>query len=154
MLRCLLSVWCVVLSATPAMSQSTAAEWFAEAGRLFQTGGFAANRNALERTVEAALKEQNRQIEADAGFYLGQGLNTIANYPASNTQFETALRLYQELGNTSRAASVKTFLASNAVEIGNRGQARAYYLEALAAYESLNDLNAVADLHYSLAFVA
>src|SRR5438445_11874891 len=106
MLRCLLTVLCVVLSATLTMSQSTAAEWLAEAARLFQTGGFVANRNALERALEAAVKEQNRQIEADARFYLGQGLKANGNYAASNAQLETALRLYQELGNTSRAASV------------------------------------------------
>ena len=137
-----------------ALSQVTAAEWLAEAGKLFQSSDLVGARGALERTIEVAEKEQNRQIEADARAYLGGGLQQAGEYEAANAHFQRALGLYEQLGNPSRAASVKTFLANNAFLTGDNRKARAYDEEALAAYESLNDLAAVAKLHYSLAFLS
>ena len=146
---------CLVIWFVPtfALSQVTAAEWLAEAGKWFQSGDLIAARRALERTIEIAEKEQNRQIEADARAYLGGGMHQAGEYEAANAQFQKALGLYEQLGNPSRAASVKTFLASIASLTGDNNKARSYYAEALAVYESLNDLAAVASLHSSLAFV-
>ncbi|HYR91198.1 MAG TPA: CHAT domain-containing protein [Terriglobia bacterium] len=135
-----------------AFSQATAAEWFAEAGKSYQKGDRIATRRALERTIELAASEQNRQIEADARAYLAEGLKRGGEYAAASAEFQRALGLYEQLGNRSRAASVKTFLANIAFSNGDRDKARAYYEEALAVYESLNNLAAMANLHHSLTF--
>src|SRR6267142_6334324 len=137
-----------------AFSQVTAAEWLAQAGKSYQKGDRIASRRALERTIELAGKEHNPQIEADARAYLGEGLQQGGEYAAANSEFQRSLGLYEQLGNASRAASVKTFLAQNASLTGDNKKARAYYEEAMATYESLNDLAALANLHYSLAFLS
>jgi CHAT domain-containing protein/tetratricopeptide (TPR) repeat protein len=138
----------------PLFSQSTAAEWLAESGRLLENRDMDASHKALLRAIELAVTEQNRQVEADARTRLGQVLGSNADYGASDSQLEIALRLYEEAGNRARAALVKTVLARHAFFESKSERVRTLYLEALTAYESIGDMPAVARMHYNLVFAS
>src|SRR5256885_515515 len=61
-----------------ALSQVTAAEWLAEAGKLFQSRDLVGARGAVGRTIEIAEKEQKRHID--------QGLELARRIGARHTE--------------------------------------------------------------------
>src|SRR5262245_22560792 len=122
----------------------------AEAYKSFQRADVAAGAKLLERAVEAAVTESNRAVEAQARQGLAEYLNRTGQYELSGKQLLAALVLYEQLGDLSNAASVKTALGQNAYQGGQPDESARYYREAMSFYSSTNDRAAIAMLHNSL----
>ena len=139
---------------THSSAQSTAAELFREATGFFQRGDLTSAAKLLEKAVEAAVQESNRQVEADSRLGLGEYSTGNGQYESAEKHFKAALALFEQLKNVPKAASVKTFLGANAYRWGKQEESARYYQEAMSTYASINDSAAIAQLHYSLSFFA
>ncbi|HUA20233.1 MAG TPA: CHAT domain-containing protein [Bryobacteraceae bacterium] len=133
--------------------QKTAPEALKEAGHLFQAGKLEAARSALEQTIDLAVRQNDKQTEAEARYSLGAALNSSAQYDLSEAQLRLALPLFQELGNQQRQADTYSRLGSAAYFKDNTDQARADFEQALGLYSAIGNERAAANEHRNLTFV-
>jgi CHAT domain-containing protein/tetratricopeptide (TPR) repeat protein len=140
----------LVMHPFPALTQSVAAERLKEAFAAYDRGDLDANEKLLAAAAEAAAREQNIQIEAQARRYLGGNLNQRSRYAEAEKELKAALPLIEKLNIPAELASINTTLGSVSYSLGNRDQARRYYEQALSIYASLNNRSAMARVHYSL----
>ena len=101
----------------------------------------------LEKALDFALKEPNRQVEAEARYHLATALNFKGEYAASDAHLKVALPLFEEFGNIRMASASMVGLGENARGVGNTDLARQYFEKALKNYESVNEWAPVAYLH-------
>ena len=142
----------LLLQSAPVLAQATPAESFQQAKNLYQAGRQAEARRALEQTIDLAVQQKDRGVEAEARFYLGRALGQNAQYPASDTQLRAALEIFIQRDERRKQGEVYTSLGRNAYFTGNPAESRADYEKAMAVFESLEDWSAVAKAHYSLTF--
>jgi CHAT domain-containing protein len=143
----------LMLQVVPASAQKTAAQSLDEATKMYRSGNLAAARHALEQTIDIAVQEKDKQVEAESRYYLGTALSQSAQYDLSNVQLRAALPLFEQLGNQRRQAGTCSYLGRNAYGIANRVEARADFEKAMKLYEAIGDERAVANEHENLAFV-
>ncbi|MCC6367261.1 MAG: CHAT domain-containing protein [Bryobacterales bacterium] len=150
-MRCL-AMLLLLVPLLPVSAQRTAAEWLRRADSLFRGGNVAAAQRAIEQTIDLAMQQHDEPIEAQARLTLGARLSQQAQYEASDVQMHAALALYERSGNRRKAAESHTFLGQNAYMSGRYEEARGEYERAMAIFETLEDWEAVARMHYSLTF--
>ena len=142
----------MLLPSAPILAQRTPAESLQQAKDLYQAGKQAEARHALEQTIDLAIQQQDRQVEAAARFYLGTALSRNAQYAASDIQLRAALGLFIQMNDRRKQGEVETWLGNNAYYNGQSAEARADYEKAMAVFDALEDWAAVAEQHYSLTF--
>src|SRR5688572_3589626 len=123
-----------------------------EAKSAFMRGDFTGAAKLLERTIETAAQEYNWAIEVEAHGVLGGYLSNGGQYESAEKHLQVSVELWEQLGELSKAASIKTYLGQNASYTGNTQESARYYREAMATYVSLNDRAAIAQLHQTLVF--
>lgn len=144
-------VLCLTLA--PAISaQKTAAQSLKEANEFSQKGDQAGARRLLEQTIDLAVQETDRKVEADARYSLGAALNQRAQYEASNIQLRAALRIFEDLGDQARQAQTHSALGVAAWASGKQADARADFEKALALYEAMENWAEAAKQHHNLTF--
>jgi CHAT domain-containing protein/tetratricopeptide (TPR) repeat protein len=153
-MRWLISLVFLLTASPPASAQKPATQSLKDAIALYQAGDIPGSRRALEQTIDLAVQQQDRQVEAEARFIVGTARSQIAQYEPSNVQFRAALPLFEQLGNRSRQAEIYSGLGANALGTGNFPEARSNFEKAMALYEALGDWAGVASEHYQLAFVS
>src|SRR5262245_4950415 len=119
-----------LLQSLPGFAQSTAAESLAEASKLYTAGNVPAAVRMLEKALDSALKEPNRQVEAEARYHLATALTARADYAASDAHLKVALPLFEEFGNVRLASACNVFLGQNALASGNTDAALQYFEKA------------------------
>jgi CHAT domain-containing protein len=137
----------------PVSAQKTAAQSLKEATEIHRSGNRAAARRALEQTIDIAVQEKDKQVEAEARYSLGTAFSQNAQYDLSNVQLRAALPLFEQLGDQRRQADTCSELGGNAYGTANRVEARADFEKAMKLYEAIGDERAVANQHENLAFV-
>jgi len=143
-MRWLISLVLVLMSAPPVSAQKAAAQSLKDAIGLYQAGDIPGSRRALEQTIDLAIQQQDRQVEAEARFIVGTALIQIAQYEPANVQLRAALALFEQLGNQSRQAEIYSALGGNAFSATNFPQARSDFEKAMRLYEALGNWSAVA----------
>src|SRR5262249_40065893 len=134
----------------PGPAQSSASEMVKEAMNLSERGDLKGFANLLEKAIDAAVAEQNIEVEAEARRMLSDYLVRNGQYALRGTHLHAALALFGQLGNLSKTASVKTALGLSAYYRGDHEQAARYTQESMSAYASLNDRQAMAKLYLAI----
>src|SRR5262249_55067401 len=108
----------LLLCLSPSEAQENAGDILKEAVKLNQQGDRAATRRALEQTIELAVKQNDRDIEAEARFQLGVALNKMAQYEASSIQLNVALPYFEKSPNREALARIYGNLGGDAYFLG------------------------------------
>ena len=152
-MRAFLAFALLLITAPSSTAQKTAVELWKEAVGHYQSGDLAGASRLMERTLAAAIREEDRQVEADARFALGRAFGRSAQYDRSNAQLQAALGLFEKIGERAKEAAAYRNLGANAYAEGNTQEARGYFEKALAISEDLQDWPEAAAVHYDLTFV-
>jgi CHAT domain-containing protein len=151
-MRCHLIALALFICCWPASAQTSAADALAAAVQRIDRQDTSGAQPLLERALELAIAENNRPVEAETRTRLAIILTLHGRYQDSDAQLVTALKLFQQLGDTRGAAGVQATLGKNAWANGRSSEGRAYYEQSLAAFEALGDLKIVAQRHSDLTF--
>ena len=109
---------------------------------------------ALERSLKHPLGIGRSLAHYATRMDLGYWFAVIGNYAAAQMQFEHALVLARELGDTARAGRTLELLGWLAREQGDSATAWAQMTESLAIFRQLDDLEAIAGTLNSMAGIA
>src|SRR6185369_1694273 len=105
----------------------------------FVLGKYPEALSILQKTLADAEKHKLRSVVAQCHEYLGQTYAALNNQVEALDHFETALRLYEDLGNPMEKARVWALIGKRHQTQGNLDEAQKFYQQALQTFDRLND---------------